>query len=237
MSEQRNLPVRIGFRDQSEESHNPLAVSFIKRETQLVMILMDLSFSTKGACNSEASEGISGMIAELAKEGEAFKVGVIGFGSHAKTLLEPTSAKEALEKSDALQMSPSEFPFSDATNFQSALVQVQEIVLASRTDERVLKPLILMWSDGKNNRGDPLPIATSLKEHADLVTIAVGSGADDKLLRRMATNEKYYFNCSDGVDLRWLFRRITGSVRASHRRGQGVTHALTGLNRHEQVRV
>jgi uncharacterized protein YegL len=75
-------------------------------------------------------------------------------------------------------------------------------------------PVLVLLSDGVNGSGrDPLLAANAAKaEGIKLVTIGLGFGADEALLRAMASTEDDYHFAPSGADLEEIFTSIANSI-------------------------
>lgn len=103
------------------------------------------------------------------------------------------------------------------TNFASGLERAEELFSRCPLVGEVA-PLrkILFFSDGKNNIGDPLPIATSQKS-AGVIIQTIGFGAtendvDANMLRRIASvidGQEQYFFCSNLRGLTQTFKALS----------------------------
>lgn len=71
-------------------------------------------------------------------------------------------------------------------------------------------PAVVLFSDGYPNcKVSVEEAASTLKNHADLFTIAIGPGADHQLLERLATSKEHFFPVGRAGDLKFAFQAIS----------------------------
>lgn len=75
-------------------------------------------------------------------------------------------------------------------------------------------PVMVVLSDGFNNAGrDPITAANAAKnDNIRIVTIGLGSGADENLLKAIATTESDYHFAPSSADLQTIFESIANSI-------------------------
>lgn len=99
------------------------------------------------------------------------------------------------------------------TNIAAALrlaAEQNELLLSQPLERRVrLRSVVLLLSDGEHNATEAVePVAERLKKDADLVTVAFGDSADEKLLKEIASSEQHFFRCKDGRELRMFLAQV-----------------------------
>ena len=75
----------------------------------------------------------------------------------------------------------------------------------------------------------PRAIGARLKKLADLVTVAFGADADEKLLRGLATSTQHFYRCRKGRELRTFLAAVGTTMTGSLKRGDNATQALAAI--------
>jgi hypothetical protein len=76
---------------------------------------------------------------------------------------------------------------------------------------------------------DPNTVADEIKKNADLVMIAFGNDADEKMLKRLASTTKHFYRCSSGRELRSFMAAVGATLTQTMTVGQNTTNALAAL--------
>ena len=197
---------------------------------QNVVLVRDKSGSMSGQKAQDASEASLDLVSELAQpiNKDGFRVAVVDF-SRASEIVQP------LEKATLLygQVHPLTIgPDSGSTNITAGLqdaLHIIEVTESSAQDGvRYLRPVVICFTDGCHNTGpDPRSVAQQLKQHADLVTVAFGTDADEGLLRDLASTTQHCYRCANGRELRGFLAAVGATMTATMAAGTNATQALT----------
>ena len=159
---------------------------------------------------------------------DSFEAAVIHFADQAKTI-------HALEKVTSLvnhlsPLDPVKFA-GNGTNITSALeltIQILKKAESSQAQDGIfyVRSLCVVLSDGCQNTGrNPIPVAEELKQYCDVLSIAFGIDADEKMLREIAT-EQLAIRCRSGAELRCYFAAIGQTLTATRTSGQPLSMVL-----------
>lgn len=192
---------------------------------QLTVLVRDASSSMAGEKAADADAASRALVSDLAEPGNrgAFTVGVVDFASTVSRV-QPPEAAETL----VTHMAP--LDASGSTNVAAALDQAGAIIRTAPAELAAARPVVLLFSDGRPNcGGDARLAAATLKENADVVTVAFGGDADEAFLREIATSPAHAYRCRDGRELRKLFRAVGATLSRSITAGVPATGALGTL--------
>lgn len=208
---QRTLPLPAAF----QPNKSILAPGVVKprhlsaRYRQHTILALDASRSMAGIKASSADAAARDLIAELAmpENKDGFELTVIDFGETASVAVATTLVTELQGSLKPLVADQSR------TNIAAALrlaAEQNELLLAQPLERRVrLRSVVLLLSDGEHNAKEAVePVAERLKKDADLVTVAFGDSADEKLLKEIASSEQHFFRCKDGRELRMFLAQV-----------------------------
>ncbi len=194
--------------------------------------LLDASPSMEGQKAKEASEACSQLVCELAKpvNKEGFSVSIIEFYGKAQIVHDSVPAVDLVKTLEPIVTSNSK----ESTNITAGLELAKQLCLKEKNDQqsniRWLRPVVVLFSDGDHNKGpEPGAIASELRKHADIVTVAYGSDANEKLLRELATSPQHFYRCNDGADLRQFFASVGQTMSDSLAAGTNSTNALAHI--------
>ena len=196
---------------------------------QNVVFVRDKSGSMSGQKAKDASAASLDLVTELAEPAnkDGFYVGVVDFGRGATVV-------HNLDKATTLNGRVSTLSATDGcTNITAGLAEaltVLEKAAKNNNQEGVsfLRPVVIVFTDGCHNEGpDPHNVANRLKGVADLVTVAFGSDADEKLMRSLATSPQHFYRCSTGRELRSFLAAVGATMTATMAAGTNATQALT----------
>jgi len=91
---------------------------------------------------------------------------------------------------------------------------------------------VLCFTDGQHNVGpSPLSVGANVKAIADLVTVAFGSDADEKLLKELATTSQYFYRCKSGKELRAFLSAVGRAMSTSMGQKKDASQLLAQVNR------
>jgi len=202
-------------------------------QPQLIVVLADTSLSMAGPRIKAAVDGIREMILDCQTRGPRgpgksyFKVLLIRFDETASVIPGYEMVPVRDIDPDALQLEAK----GRATNFQAALNLAERhlrdylALLADHPDiETFPVPLVLLFSDGDSNRGDPLAAAGSLKKlrmGSDPVVLLCagitegGSSVNEDLLRKTASLPECYQRISDLETLKEWLVKVGSSGKSS----------------------
>lgn len=199
---------------------------------QMALIVGDRSGSMDGQKVKDANAAIAELVAALAEptNKDAFDIAVVTFGSGASVQMPLTKATEAT----AILASRAILRATDwSTDITAGLVENERILDTglARAGIEQLRPVTLLFSDGCHNVSGASPEAAAdrIKTRADLVTVAFGSDADEKLLRRVASTPQHFYRCTSGRELRAFLATVGQTMSRTLARGQNATQALGQL--------
>lgn len=195
---------------------------------QNVVFVRDKSGSMDGQKAKDASAASLDLVAELAEPAnkDGFYVGVVDFGRGSTVV-------HNLDKATTLNGRVSSLSANDgSTNItaglEDALSVLEKVEKHNQEGVTFLRPVVIVFTDGcHNERSDPHNVANRLKGVADLVTVAFGSDADEKLMRSMATSPQHFYRCSTGRELRSFLAAVGATMTATMAAGTNATQALT----------
>ncbi|MEO6326833.1 MAG: vWA domain-containing protein [Thermoanaerobaculia bacterium] len=200
----------------------------LPRREQLAVLVRDGSTSMAGQKASDASAASSSLVEELARTENrgAFWVAVVDFASASAVVQSPAKADGLFGKLPPLIAGGS-------TNLAAGLADALAIVRAAppslRDEAQAARPVVVVFTDGHPNVGDPRKPANELKALADVVTVAFGTDADEALLRELATSPAHAYRCTDGRELRRFFAAIGSTLTRSLAAGTSPTASLGSL--------
>ena len=197
---------------------------------QLVVINLDKSGSmAAGTKANDASAAALSLFGELALpvNKDAFEAGVIWFSDKAELIHPFMKVTSLVTHARALNAND----VDGYTNITSALELSSRIIKealgkSAPAGVRYVRPLVVLMSDGAHNEGpSPLPAADSLKQMADILTVAFGADADDQMLAALAT-EQLNVRCRTGAELRCYFAEIGRTLTITRAAGVNFTASL-----------
>lgn len=198
---------------------------------QRVIFVRDVSLSMDDDNKKvDASNATSDLLTELSlpENKDGFYVGVIDYSKNAKIMAEFTKAND-------LEGTLSEIETEPYTNIASGLEKARSMIDQApeqvQGEERYLRSVVILFTDGENNHGDdPIEASNQLKEVADLVTVAFGSDADIDLLREIATSREHCYRCREGRELRAFLAAVGETLSGSLQMGQNATQPLSAID-------
>ena len=78
-------------------------------------------------------------------------------------------------------------------------------------------------------RPNPYKIGELLKKKVDLVTIAFGNNADEKLLSSLASTPDHFYSCQNGQQLRSFMARVGTTLQQTIASQKNATKELTRI--------
>jgi len=197
---------------------------------QIVVLVFDMSSSMIGQKAKDAWAAIQDLLSELAQPSnkDGFFVSVVGFADGADVL-------HPLERATSLygKIAAGSFDACGGNTNITAGLEVTESVLkrADRHPEdglTALRPAVIVFTDGGHNEGPgPEHVAGRIRDKADLVTVAFGEGADEALMRSLATSSQHFYRCSSGRELRAFLAAVGATMTQTMTAGVDATQALT----------
>ncbi len=205
------------------------------RSAQFVVLARDASPSMSGQKADDATRASTELVDELSRpeNKDGFTVAVIDFADDADIANAPSRAADLNGR-----MAPIDTGRGSGTNIANALNVCRTLVdQAQRNADRgrlQLQPVALLFSDGQPNvGGDPQAAADDLKKVADLVTVAFGSDADERVLRVIATSTQHFYRCRNGSELRTFLASVGKTLTATMSQGKNATVALTQIGQRQ----
>ena len=197
---------------------------------QEVVVVVDASPSMDGDKARQAQAACEELIAELAQpiNKNGFIITVIHFNGDAKVVHPWIPAVDL-----AGHILPLEI--DSATNMTVALELADRELESRKRDPATLhlRPVVLFFSDGCCNRGgSPVGAASKLKGKADVVMVAFGAGADEDLLRQLATSVQHLYRVNNGAELRNFMAKVGDTLIISMAQKQDATRPLAMLESH-----
>lgn len=195
---------------------------------QQVFILPDKSSSHTGQKDQDVNTAKSNLVDELGHpiNKDAFCISIIEFNDSA--IIQHVQEKASVLAGNIKTSQP-----SGATNMSAPLEEVAKILKNNPpADENVhfLRPVVIFMSDGGHCSGAaPQTIADQVKQDADIVTVAFGDGADEKLLQNLATSPQHFYRCQDGRDLRAFLASVGETLTATIAQNQDATQPLAEI--------
>lgn len=204
------------------------------RNKQRMNILADTSGSMAGAKAQQAHAGCQQMIDILADpiNKGGFIVGVIFFNEDARIMHSWESAPVLV--GNLAPMNPNGST-DIAAAFEKALQMLMEPKKQDGGDKdcNYLRDILFLYSDGNHTEGsDPLPIANKVKELADVVTVAIGADADEKMLMALATSPDHFYRVTDASELRKFLAEAGETITVSLQKGEDATVVATQIRAH-----
>ncbi|MBN1516000.1 VWA domain-containing protein [Candidatus Sumerlaeota bacterium] len=204
--------------------------SWISRNAkQRVVLVRDKSGSMYGKKAKCASAACRDLVAELAEpeNKDGFYVSVIDFARTSEIIHDNEKATALCGKLKELSVSI----FNTSTNISAGLEDAFSILMKAEADVqdnvRYLKPVVIVFTDGCHNKGpDPRVIAASLKDIADVVTVAFGHDADEELMRALASTSQHFYRCSKGSELRSFLAAVGATMTTTMAAGTNASNAL-----------
>jgi uncharacterized protein YegL len=177
--------------------------------------------------SSDASLALTNELAQPANK-DGFSVAVVDFAGKAKVVHNLTKATDLNTKMRPLSVDY----LTGGTNITAALKETIRILEAAERNRKegvtYLRPVAFLFSDGDHNTGPgPHDVGITLKQKADLVTVAFGSDADEKTLRDLASSPQHFYRCSNGRELRSFLAAAGETLTATMAAGKNATQALT----------
>ena len=196
---------------------------------QEVIVIVDTSPSMEGEKARQAQAACEELNDELAKpvNNNGFVVSVIHFNETAIVANPWTLAPKLVGNIRALAIGA-------YTNMTAALVLARSELESHKRDagEQYLRPVVLFFTDGCfTDGGSPVEPGGSLRDKADLVTVAFGDDADEVLLRELATSPQHFYRVNSGAELRMFMARAGMTMTMSMAQRRDATHSLTLLKR------
>ncbi|MCD4656247.1 MAG: VWA domain-containing protein [Planctomycetes bacterium] len=198
---------------------------------QIVVLVRDKSSSMTGEKAIQATEASQELVRELARpeNKDGFYVSVVDFS-------EQTDITHPLQQAKGLDGHVKRIqPYlgtNITTGLETALRTLQTGEKAQEEGIQYLRPVVICFSDGCHNVGNlPYGVADKIKQQADLVTVAYGSNADVKLLKKLASTSQHYYKCSNGKELRQFLAAVGETMSATMASGINATEALSKVRR------
>lgn len=201
-----------------------------KANKQLALLIRDCSGSMNGQKASDASAASQGLVQELAEPSNrnGFEVAVVDFADEAILEHDVTLATELVGHVCSIES-------RGGTDMASGFETATEILSRPQFNSEIyLRPVVVAFSDGCTiKRAETGELAGLLKQHADLVTVAFGSDADEAFLKTIASTPDHFYRCSNGKSLRAFFAAVGVTLSASLQRGQNATQVLSKVRFHQ----
>jgi len=196
---------------------------------QFAFCVRDVSASMEGDKAQEASAACQDLLTKLAHPSnrDGFYVAVVDFEGHAVVV-------QSLEKATCVYDKIQPISTRGCTNMHEPLQKVLEMIESSEItipgQYNLLRPVVLLFSDGGHNTGEhPQDIADRLKQKADIVTVAFGNDAEEKLLINLASTPQHFYRCADGDQLRAFMAQVGYTLQQTHASAQNATYQLTQI--------
>jgi len=196
---------------------------------QIAVLVRDRSGSMSGRKAADASAASRDLVQELARKAnqDGFIVSVVDFDDTAGVIHAPQAATRLRGKVKPIQV-------RGGTNITAGLRRALRILQAAEADRQAdvtyLRPVVLCFTDGEHNTGpSPRTVAARLKKVADLVTVAFGADADERLLRALATSSQHFYRCRKGRELRTFLAAVGVTLTGTLTRGVNATQALGAI--------
>ncbi len=198
---------------------------------QRIIFVRDVSLSMDDDNKKvEASAATQDLLTELAlpENKDGFYVGVVDYSRTARNVAPLTPAGN-------LEGSLPDIMTEESTNISAGLEMARDMLEQApepvQGKERFLKPVVILFTDGENNHGpDPMDEANTVKQVADLVTVAFGDDADLNLLRAMANSREHCYRCREGRELRAFLAAVGETLSGSLQLGQDATQPLGNID-------
>ncbi|MCD4656522.1 MAG: VWA domain-containing protein [Planctomycetes bacterium] len=198
-----------------------------KNVRQIVVLVRDKSGSMTGEKAKQATEASLELVRELARpeNKDGFYVSVIDFSEQA-------DITHPLQKATGLDGRVKTIQPYLGTNITTGLeTAMRTLQIAEKAQEegiQYLRPVVICFTDGCHNVGNlPYGVADKIKLQADVVTVAYGSDADVKLLKKLASTSQHYYKCNNGKELRQFLAAVGETMSATMASGINATEALS----------
>ncbi len=199
---------------------------------QHVVIVRDASGSMAGTKARQATEACRDLVVEIAKphNKDGFVVSVVDFAERAGAIHEVVPATRLVS---GLQPIRTAGRFGGCTNVTAGLEAAE--ALLPRTcpevaERAAIRPVVVLFSDGHHNTGPkPETVAPRVCKAADVITVAIGSGADKDMLRRIASSDQHAYEVADTQGLRKLLAAVGSTLSQSFTAGTPSGPALGTL--------
>ena len=199
-----------------------------------IVLIADDSGSMSGEPAESVTEGIRNFVTILQTFGKGeknyFKLLFVKFGETPEVVHEFTPILDV--DSNEIELSGN----SGSTNMDLALELVADKMDANRPQSELdVAPLVLLWSDGQNTGGDPLPAASRIKsmqcpcgQSPLFVTCGFGD-ADRGTLEALATSAEHYKELKSVEELVAFLGKVGGSLTAKGQSIDGVREEMKAL--------
>jgi molecular chaperone DnaK len=169
-----------------------------------IALVIDVSYSMNGYPLQKAKEACQSMVADMI-DLNVHRIGLVEFESHASTLSYLTQDKHKLDKAI------SSLHCKGGTDIRDGLRVAEEELFKTR--EKINKELVILVTDGDSPEAPAIRQAEKIKQLGmRIVSIGVGHGVNERLLRNIATSDDYYQ--IDTVDkLQEIFHHISCSLQ------------------------
>lgn len=174
---------------------------------QTVELVLDVSGSMAGTAMTELNAGVRAFVREFAaaEQCSLFEVGIITFESSVVEVVEPRHPAELVVPA---------FAALGFTAMCGGLTKAHEVVRRTLGAPKRLRSVVVVFSDGGPTDGDPLPVAMSLKNDADVIAIGLGD-VNKPTLTAIATSPQHVHYAADPKALRHLFATIGSTLSKS----------------------
>lgn len=169
-----------------------------------IALVIDVSYSMNGYPLQKAKEACQSMVADMI-DLNVHRIGLVEFESHASTLSYLSQDKHRLDEAI------SSLYCKGGTDIRDGLRVAEELF---KTREKMNKELVILVTDGDSPEVPAIRQAEKIKQLGmRIVSIGVGHGVNERLLRNIATSDDYYQ--IDTVDkLQEIFHHISCSLQA-----------------------
>jgi Mg-chelatase subunit ChlD len=180
-----------------------------------VMLVIDRSGSMGGQRIADAKQAAIGFINQM--DLTVDQVGVASFATTGYGTLDHPLSQDA----NSVIQEINDLYASGMTDIKEGLEIAATEIITSGRHLATNAPVILILSDGHHNEtsaGELLDTANLIKgEGIRIISIGLGSSADENQLRAIASSEDDYYYAPDSADLMDIYRSIAGSVRVAAR--------------------
>lgn len=182
----------------------PPAVSGTGAEPHDVVLILDQSSSMGDGPGSAFAAAIRASENFVRRCPESVRIGVVAFNGTASILSPLTSHRATVLRAIGSATS------SDGTAIDAALSTAVELLAA--TPDRRPRTTAILLSDGGSDRQLALAQATSLREHARIITVGFSDSADAELLTAIAGPNGHYCSVADRSALSELFALLASFI-------------------------
>jgi uncharacterized protein YegL len=223
--------------NQNNNQHSvPVQGGFTKgfmdeKKEQVIVLVADDSGSMSGEKAKAANRAMKELLQEVSAgdNRDSFRAGAVTFSGSAKIV-------NKLQKATDLMNNLNPISPGGGTNIRAALEKAAELLAPVQAGHSnplySIRPVVFLFSDGRSNVGGcPRAAARKLKEKADLITIAFGKDADEKLLEELASSPQCFYRCSNGAELQMFLARAGMTIRHSQMAGMSASMAMIGARR------